>query len=274
MKENIGMGNNPEIMYHRGIRQENKLPNGFEGIVKANPGDLVEFDVFLLSDGEVVVGHSKDLKVEEKEIEDRDISQFEKFDQPTTEGGNVEGRKLPTLREALFLANDIGVKPAIEIKGSTPEKMAKNAEATINLIKEMHPRLTQEFVKNIRFYSFSFDGLKVLKEELEKKNLESKLNLSWTSRPEFAQKDYPDTYDAANKIKKEDDWLIKGIKLAKLHDFDGYNIHWSIVLNRPEIVKIAQDEGLKVSTWKIDATQEDIDKFKKIGVDIISCETQ
>ena len=64
-------------------------------------------------------------------------------------------------------------------------------------------------------------------------------------------------------------WLNQAIEIACRENFTGINVDKKLLLQQPEIIKIAHESGLKVYSWTIDETQDAIELILK-GIDLIT----
>lgn len=266
-----------EIISHRGYRENQDLPNSFEALLKAKPGDVIEIDVFRLKDENLAVVHQKDLGLSEDEIENWDLKNFEKFDQPKKNSEEVvEGSKMPLMEEALGIACDRGVKLLIELKSGSKEKIEKLTEILVGKIVQMQKdgafETEENFLNNLSFMSFSVDGLICAKQELKKNGLTVRTILSWTTSAEFAAMSEitQTSLNLAQNIKEEKDWFEKGIQVAKNNNFTGISLSVKELLGErgKKYIKQAHDKGLLIKAGFPVEDEKDIQRLEKMGVDI------
>ncbi|NQV00302.1 MAG: hypothetical protein HQ538_06200 [Parcubacteria group bacterium] len=275
---------NPEgqFIHHRGLRVENKdgaeskkqdLPNSFEALLRANPGDTLETDVFLLEDGSLAIAHNKDLDVSMEEIEEMDIEGFEEYDNPQknkpAEKKFSEGKMMPLFDEILGQAYDRDVNMLFELKASSVDKIKDLADAMVDKIVAMRDAGAFEdnpdFLKKQQFFSFSIEGMEHLIARLKKEEIEAETMLLWTSSEEYAKDMEISKTAISHTSGMTGDWFEKGVQVAK--DLGVKAISTHVANCNSENIKIAQDEGLEIAAICLNCGIDKIEELKKLGID-------
>lgn len=282
------MAETTQEVIHRGLRLKEqgsaqRLPNSFEAILKAEKGQIVEMDVFLLSDGSLAMAHHKDLSLEMDQVEAMQISDFQALFQPAIdpETGEIvssEEIKMPLLSEILGLAYDAGVNLQLELKADSVERIKKLAEAMVNKIVKM--RNDGAFVEkpawlvNLCFFSMSIEGMEHLIAKLEENGLEkAKTFLSWPSNESYAQEMAisSTSIQRAAEIEGKFDWLEKGMEIAKRIGCTGISIHAENLLKDSDYVEKAHGRELEIMAGG-SANHDQMVKLRKMGVDRLMSE--
>jgi len=263
-------------IHHKGLRERQDLPNSFEAILRAEKGQTLEMDVFLLKDGSLGVVHQKDLGMSITEVEEMDIRQFQKLDQPqkSKEGisGTVERLKMPLFQEVLGLAYDAGVRLQFELKAGSVERIEKLADAVVKAMLEMKSEgafdLEPSFLNELSFFSMSVEGMESLAKKLKKHNLPLQTFLSWPSSEKYAREmKISETAITHAQRVENGDWFERGIYLAKDIGCSGISIHAENLIRNPDYVNYAHKLGLQVMVGGVVNNPEEIKKLEEIGVD-------
>ena len=274
---------NPEgqFIHHRGLRVENgmkeeskeqNLPNSFEALLRSNPGDILEMDIFLLEDGSLAIAHNKDLDVGMSDIEAMDINGFEEYDNPQknkpAEKKYSEGRMMPLFDEVLGQAYDRDVNMLFELKASSVDKIKKLADAMVDKVVAMRDEGAfddnPDFLKNQQFFSFSIEGLEHLITRFKKEDIEAETMLLWTSSEQYAE-DMEISRTAIDRTSDmEGSWFERGVRVSK--DLGVRAISTHVGNCNPENIKVAHDAGLEIAAICLNCGEDKIEELRKLGI--------
>lgn len=260
------------IIYHKGLREEQEYPNSFEAL-RATHGAAIETDVMLLKDGSLAIIHNKDYGLSEEAVEKMELSELENID-VTSSSGETQGSKVPLFKEYVASSFDRGIDLNIEIKGSSTAMAEKNTSLIIEQFAEMHTDWVFEDQsdypsKSLQISSLSIEAVQQAKQELADKKIDIPIGLRWTSSPEKAY-EAEITKSAIEKVKaletSNPDWTLNGIEIAHQIGCTSIDLHGNVITQ--EVILKAHKKKLKVFAWGV-YDDEKIKELTELGVDKI-----
>lgn len=261
------------IYRHRGLKDPEDKPNSFESILNNYRGN-VEFDTFLLRDGNIAVIHERDFNMSREEIENLDLKELESLKIKSSE--KESDQSVPLMTEFLNLSADADLTLALEIRSSTPEKSLALTKKILEQILEMeengglkdNPRYVES---RVNFQSFSLDVLRLIKATAKENNKNFYTTLYWPSDEKWAKVSGVFDWESLHELDERHDldWHKKGIEIASRNNLSEIEFQPHVLTT--ELIEEGHRHNLKV-TASLTNDEEMIKKLIEMGVDSIKTE--
>jgi len=256
------------FIQHKGLKNNEGMPNSLESIVKNYKGKI-ECDAYLLKDGNIAIIHERDFNLNKADVENLDLAGLEALRLTSSD----REMSPPLLKEFIALAEDADTSLSLELRSSTEEKSLVLARYIINQFLEMdrpggqshNPKFIEE---KVNFESFSVNVLNEVKKIALANQKNIKTALYWPTDEGWAKKIVDFTWGELDKIADKDNlsWSELGTEVAAKNNINSIEFQPDVITK--ELLEKAHNLKLKVGSAPV-SDEVLMKQLIDLGVDYI-----